>query len=126
MFLADVPLASRFMALVPPVGHPAVCTVLCVVTGPLCTCASSACIAGVAPMQDMYVTVSKAWHLCESVWQAIVPSATLALYHAMAYLAGKFGHTRTWQRTGGRLHAWLLARQVRILMHHIWRALGLF
>ena len=46
-----------------------------------------------------------------------MPSATLALYHAMAYLAGKVGHTRAWQRTGGRLHAWLLARQARMLMH---------
>ena len=50
---------------------------------------------------------------CANGRQAIVPSATLALYHAMAYLAGKLGHTRLWQRTGARLHAWLLARQVR-------------
>ncbi|KAK9832531.1 hypothetical protein WJX81_006381 [Elliptochloris bilobata] len=46
---------------------------------------------------------------------AILPTITLALYHAMAYAAGKLGHTAMWPRTGGRAHAWLLARQAKAL-----------
>lgn len=67
------------------------------------TPATAACVAN--PQQ----AVSE----CGAARQAIVPTTTLALYHAMAFAAGKVGRRPLWQRTGGRLHAWLLARQAR-------------
>ena len=100
------------MALGPGAGYPAVCKVPKCCRSTLkhmhCHCLHCCWCAYVSHACHEF----QALHWRASVWQAIVPSATLALYHAMAYLAGKLGHTRAWQRTGGRLHAWLLARQV--------------